>query len=63
MNKDDSRIKNAKGSIQKLRLFILGKAISGAPTIMGINQLASPTNAGMTAPNTMINPWSVSIWL
>ena len=40
-----------------------GRAISGAPIIIGIIQLASPTNAGMTAPNTMINACIVVIWL
>ena len=59
--KDESNIKNATGSIQKLRLFIRGSAISGAPTIIGINQFARPTKAGITAPKTIINPCSVSI--
>ena len=40
-------------SIQKLILFIRGNAISGAPIIIGIIQLAKPTKAGITAPNTM----------
>ena len=40
-----------------------GKAMSGAPIISGIIQLASPTNAGITAPNTMIRPCMVVIWL
>ena len=39
----------AKGRIQKLQLFMRGKAISGAPIMMGIIQLAKPTNAGITA--------------
>ena len=63
MNNDDKRIKKAKGRIQKLQLFIRGNAISGAPICIGIIQLASPTNAGMTAPNTMIKPCMVVIWL
>ena len=56
MKRDDKRIKKAKGNIQKLKLFILGNAMSGAPIIIGTNQLASPTNAGMTPPNIIIKP-------
>ena len=37
--------------------------MSGAPIIIGISQLAKPTKAGMIAPNTMISPCSVVIWL
>ena len=44
----------ANGKIQKDQLFIRGRAISGAPIIIGIIQLAKPTKAGITAPNTMI---------
>ena len=51
----------AKGRIQKLRLFMRGSAISGAPIIMGISQLAKPTKAGIMAPNTMTNPCMVVI--
>ena len=43
-----------KGRIQKLILFIRGSAISGAPIIRGIIQLANPTPAGMTAPKIMM---------
>ena len=56
MNKEDRSMKNAKGRIQKLKLFILGNAISGAPIIIGTSQLASPTKAGMTPPNIMMRP-------
>ena len=56
MNKDESKIKKAKGSIQKLKLFILGSAISGAPIIIGTNQFASPTKAGITPPNIIMSP-------
>ena len=52
---------NAKGIIQNDRLFILGSAISGAPTCIGTSQFANPTKAGMIAPKTMINPWLVVI--
>ena len=37
--------------------------MSGAPICIGISQLAKPTKAGMIAPNTMISPCSVVIWL
>ena len=52
---------NAKGKIQKLKLFIRGKAISGAPIIIGIIQLANPTKAGMIAPKTITRPCMVVI--
>ena len=57
----DSRMPKATGRIQKDQLFMRGSAMSGAPTIMGIIQLASPTNAGMTAPKTMISACIVVI--
>ncbi len=41
---------NANGRIQKLKLFSRGSAMSGAPTCSGIIQLASPVQAGITAP-------------
>ena len=41
---------NANGRIQKLKLFRRGSAMSGAPTCIGIIQLARPVHAGMTAP-------------
>ena len=53
-----SRLK-ANGSIQKLQLFMRGSAMSGAPIIIGIIQLAKPVQAGITAPNTMIRPCMV----
>ena len=37
--------------------------MSGAPICIGISQFANPTKAGMIAPNTMIRPCSVVIWL
>ena len=54
---------NANGRIQKLQLFSLGNAMSGAPIIIGIIQLAKPTQAGITAPNIMIRACMVVIWL
>ena len=53
----------AGGSSQKLQLFMRGNAMSGAPICIGISQFAKPTKAGMIAPNTMIRPCSVVIWL
>jgi len=49
----------ANGRIQKLQLFMRGRAMSGAPIISGICQLASPTMPGIIAPNTMIRPCMV----
>ena len=54
-------MKKANGKIQKLKLFILGKAISGAPICIGTNQLANPTKAGITPPNIIIKPCKVII--
>ena len=63
MNRVDASIKNPGGRIQKLQLFMRGSAMSGAPIIIGIIQLAKPTNDGMIAPNTMTKPCKVVIWL
>jgi len=44
------------GNIQKLKLFNLGNAISGTPSIVGINQLPkAPINIGITIKKIMIN--------
>ena len=41
-------------------LFIRGKAMSGAPIMIGTNQLPKPPIiAGMTMKKTMIRPWAV----
>ncbi len=56
MNTELSRIRNANGRIQKDQLFMRGNAMSGAPIISGIIQLARPTKPGITAPNTMARP-------
>ncbi len=63
MNSVESSIAKANGRIQKLQLFMRGNAMSGAPTISGICQLARPTNPGMTAPKIMISACMVVIWL
>ena len=59
----DSSNVNANGSIQKLKLFMRGNAMSGAPICSGIIQLARPTKAGMTAPNIITSACMVVIWL
>ncbi len=47
-------------SSQKLILFIRGKAMSGAPIMIGTNQLPNPPIiAGITMKNTMIRPCAV----
>ena len=61
-NEVTSRIA-AGGSSQKLQLFIRAKAMSGAPIIIGIIQLAKPTAAGMIAPKIMMRPCIVVIEL
>jgi len=53
----------ANGSSQNDQLFRRANAMSGAPIIIGICQFAKPTNAGMIAPNTMMRPCMVVIWL
>jgi hypothetical protein len=55
---------NDGGKSQKLILFILGKAISGLPTIKGTNQLPNPPiKVGMTTKNTIIKACPVTITL
>jgi hypothetical protein len=52
------------GNNQKLKLFNLGKAISGAPIIIGINQLPKPPiNIGITIKKIIINACAVTITL
>jgi hypothetical protein len=49
LNKPVVKSSKEGGSNQKLILLSLGKAISGAPIIIGINQLANPPiKAGIT---------------
>ena len=62
INGINSRV-NANGIIQNDQLFMRGSAMSGAPIISGIIQLARPTKAGMTAPKIMTRAWVVVIWL
>ena len=50
----------AGGSSQKEMLFIRGKAMSGAPIMIGTNQLPKPPIiAGITMKKTMIRPCAV----
>ena len=52
------------GNNQKLILFNLGKAISGAPIIKGTNQLPKPPiNAGITIKKIIIKACAVTITL
>jgi len=57
-----SRVK-ANGRIQKLQLFNLGSAMSGAPIIMGMSQFAKPVQAGMTAPKIITSACMVVMLL
>ncbi len=57
---DSSNRINEGGNSQKLILFIRGNAMSGAPIIIGTNQLPKPPiRPGITTKNTMIRPWAV----
>ena len=62
-NRVEIRMPKATGRIQKDQLFMRGKAMSGAPIIIGIIQFARPTKAGMTAPNTITSACIVVIEL
>jgi len=53
----------ANGSSQNDQLLRRANAMSGAPIIIGICQLAKPTKAGMIAPKIMIRPCMVVSWL
>jgi len=61
---DKRRRKKAGGKSQKLRLFIRGNAMSGAPTIRGINQLPNPLSVtGITKKKIITKAWAVTITL
>lgn len=52
------------GSIQNLMLFIRGKAISGAPSIKGTNQLPNPPIIiGITIKKIITNACAVTMTL
>lgn len=55
---------NEGGNNQKLKLFIRGKAISGAPNIKGTNQLPKPPiMIGITIKKIITKAWAVTITL
>ena len=55
---------NAGGKSQKLILFIRGKAISGAPNIIGTSQFPNPPIIiGITIKKIIIKAWAVTITL
>jgi hypothetical protein len=52
------------GSSQKLKLFIRGNAISGAPIISGISQFPKPPIIiGITMKKIITKAWAVTITL
>jgi hypothetical protein len=52
---------NDGGSNQNLKLFIRGKAISGAPIISGTNQLPKPPiSTGITKKKIITKAWAVT---
>jgi len=61
---DDNKSKKAGGNSQKLILFNLGNAISGAPIIKGTNQLPKPPIiAGITKKKIIIKACAVTTTL
>jgi len=63
-NPDKSNKNNDGGNNQKLILFNLGKAISGAPNIIGTNQLPKPPiKTGITKKKIITNACAVTITL
>ena len=61
MNIDSTSSVSAGGSSQNETLFMRGKAMSGAPIMIGTNQLPKPPiSAGMMTKNTMIRPWALT---
>jgi len=64
MKLDSNNKNNDGGNSQNDMLFNLGNAISGAPSIMGTNQLPKPPiNIGITIKKIMINACAVTITL
>jgi len=53
----------AGGSSQKPQLLRRGRAMSGAPIISGIIQLAKPVAAGMSAAKIITSAWTPISWL
>jgi hypothetical protein len=64
INDEANNKNNAGGNNQKLKLFNLGNAISGAPIIKGINQLPKPPIIeGITIKKIITNACAVTITL
>lgn len=64
MTDEDNNKKNAGGNNQKLKLFNLGNAMSGAPIISGTNQLPKPPIIiGIIKKKIIIKAWAVTITL
>jgi hypothetical protein len=61
---EDNNNKKEGGNNQKLKLFNLGKAISGAPIIKGKSQFPKPpTNTGITIKKIIMKAWAVTTTL
>jgi len=64
VNEDEISIRSDGGSSQNLMLFIRGKAMSGAPIIIGISQFPNPPIIiGMTMKKIMMKACAVTITL
>jgi hypothetical protein len=63
-NDDDTSINSAGGNIQNEMLFKRGKAMSGAPSILGTNQFPNPPiRKGMTKKKIMTKACAVTMTL
>ena len=63
-NRETINSTQAATSSQKEMLFMRGKAMSGAPIMIGTNQLPKPPiMAGMTMKKIMIRAWPVTTTL
>ena len=63
-NSEVQSTQNEATSSQKLMLFMRGKAMSGAPIMMGTKKLPKPPiMAGMTMKKIMIRAWAVTTTL
>lgn len=64
IKEDPSRSSKAGGSSQKLRLFSLGNAMSGAPMYKGTSQLPNPPiSTGITKKNIITKACAVTMTL
>lgn len=64
INEEEKSSIKEGGNNQKLKLFNLGNAISGAPIIKGINQLPKPPIIiGIIKKKIIISAWAVTITL